>query len=234
MDSDAQRAYHVLRCGGIVLLPTDVGYGLVACSDAAIGRIYELKGRPAAKPCVTVANAAILDDVAELADARLREWTLGVARTSPIAVINRVRPESRLLARLSPFALGQATTNGTIATFLNAGALVSEIAELALADDRIVVGSSANLASTGNRYRLAEVPAVIRDAVDLVIDGGDARYENSQRLATTILDLTTFEFQRIGIAAAEIEASWKAFRGLIGGSGGKALATAHAVQHEAP
>jgi len=207
----AQRAYDTLRDGGIVLLPTDVGYGLVACSDEAIGRIYELKGRPQEKACVTVANAAILDDVAVLADERLRVWIDQMARRTPLAVINRVRPDSELLGRMSAFALGQATANGTIATFLNAGALVSRIAELALADHRIVVGSSANLAFTGNNYRLADVPAAIRGSVDLVIDGGDARYENPERLATTILDLTTYEFRRIGIAAAEIQASWQAF-----------------------
>ena len=210
--TDAERAYQVLRSGGIVLLPTDVGYGLVACSDHAIARIYELKGRPQAKPCVTVANTAILDDVAVLADERLRVWIHQVARRTPIAVINRVRPDSELLASMSPFALGQATTNGTIATFLNAGELVSQIADLALADRRIVVGSSANLAFTGNNYRLADVPAAIRDLVDLVIDGGDARYENPERLATTILDLTTYEFRRVGIEAAQIRDSWQAFR----------------------
>jgi tRNA A37 threonylcarbamoyladenosine synthetase subunit TsaC/SUA5/YrdC len=209
--TDAERAYQILRSGGIVLLPTDVGYGLVACSDDAIARIYELKGRPQAKPCVTVANAAILDDVAVLADARLGVWIHRIARRTPIAVINRVRPDSELLANMSPFALGQATTNDTIATFLNAGELVSRIADLALADRRIVVGSSANLAFTGNNYRLADVPAAIRDLVDLVIDGGDARYENPERLATTILDLTTYEFRRIGIEAAQIQASWQAF-----------------------
>jgi tRNA A37 threonylcarbamoyladenosine synthetase subunit TsaC/SUA5/YrdC len=220
-----------------VLLPTDVGYGLVACSDDAIARIYELKGRPQAKACVTVANAAILGDVAVLADERLRPWIEQMARRTPIAVINRVRPDSDLLATLSPFAYGQATTDGTIATFLNAGALVSRIAELALADGRLVVGSSANLASTGNNYRLADVPAAIRDLVDLVIDGGDARYQNTERLATTMLDLTTYEFRRIGIAAAEIQASWEAFRSenrFIAARPGKPLPTGHAVRHEAP
>ena len=158
-----------------------------------------------------MANAAILEDVAVLADERLRGWIQRMATTAPIAVINRVRPDSNLLARSSSFALGQITTNGTIATFLNAGALVSEIADLALADDRIVVGSSANLASTGNNYRLEDVPRSIRDRVDLVIDGGDARYQNDERLATTMLDLTTYEFRRIGISAAEIQASWASF-----------------------
>jgi tRNA A37 threonylcarbamoyladenosine synthetase subunit TsaC/SUA5/YrdC len=211
MTTDAQRAYEILCDGGVVLLPTDVGYGLVACCDDAVARIYELKGRPQAKPCVTVATAAILADVASLPNERLRHWIHEIARQTPIAVINRVHPESVLLDQLTPFMRGQATTNGTIATFMNAGKLVSAIAELALADDRLVVGSSANLAFAGNNYRLEDVPRSIREHVDLVIPGGRARYHNADRLATTILDLTASSFLRVGIQHALIAASWQEF-----------------------
>ena len=34
-----------------MLLPTDVGYGLVAMQDSAVEQIYQLKGRPLSKPC---------------------------------------------------------------------------------------------------------------------------------------------------------------------------------------
>ncbi len=194
-----------------MLLPTDVGFGLVACSDAAIERIYALKGRPASKPCVTVANAAILDDVAELPGDAERAWLDHAARRAPIAVVNRVRAGSSLLDRLSSYALGQITTGGTIATFLNAGALVDALAVLARLDGRLVVGSSANLAFTGNNYDLDEVPASIRDAVDLVIPGARARYADPRKLATTILDMTRGSFVREGIEFDAIARSWSEF-----------------------
>lgn len=208
-DRDARRAYQTLLDGGVVLLPTDVGFGLVACTDAAIGRIYELKGRPRAKPCVTVANAAILDDVAMIPNQRTRAWVGQMSARAPLAVVNDVRPTSSLLGRLSPLAREQATTHGSVATFLNAGALVTRIAEIALSQGRMVLGSSANVAFTGNNYALEEVPASIRDAVDLVIAGPRAPYANPQRLATTILDLRSGEFIRVGIEHATIAASWR-------------------------
>lgn len=211
-ERDALRAYEVLAAGGVVLLPTDVGFGLVACSEAAILRIYELKGRPRTKPCVTVANAAILDDVAPIADARTRAWVMETSATLPLALVNDASPSSTLLGRLSPVALEQATTHRSIATFLNAGALVTRIAELAFADGRMVLGSSANAAFTGNNYALQEVPPSMRDGVDLVIEGPRAPYANAGRLATTILDLRTGGFIREGIEHGAIAASWSAFR----------------------
>ncbi len=212
LERDAERAYAVVRDGGTVLLPTDVGYGLIACAEEGVARIYALKGRPRGKPCIAVANTTILDDVAELSDERHRAWIDGIARRVPIAVVNRVRRESVLLGRVTPYVRAQATTGRTIATFLNAGALVSRIAELALADGRLVVGSSANTAFTGNNYALEDVPMSIRSGVDLVIDDGPARYRNPEKHATTILDLTIGEFLRKGIEFAAIEAAWHEFR----------------------
>lgn len=207
--NEAAAAYEVLRRGGVVLLPTDVGFGLVACGDAAIAKIYELKGRPHSKPCVTVADAVILDDVAQLPDASTRAWAHEVAARLPIALVNHTRRESKLLAGLSDFALGQVTTGGTIATFLNAGVLVNAIAQLALPDGMLVFGSSANLARQGNSYGLDEVPAEIRDHVDLVIEGPRARYAHPKRLATTILDMTTGGFLREGIEFDAIAIAWQ-------------------------
>lgn len=207
MIDDARSAYEALCDGGVVLLPTDVGFGLVATTDDAVARIYELKGRPQSKACVTVGTAEILDDVA-LLTSRDRAWILDVASRSPLAVVNPTRRDSRLLRRVSPFMRGQATTNGTIATFMNAGRLVTAIAELAFADGRLLVGSSANVAFTGNNYALEDVPASIRDRVELVIPGARARYHNDARLATTILDVSSGEFVRVGIDHATIATAW--------------------------
>lgn len=53
-DADLDRAVEVLRSGGVVGLPTETVYGLAgdASSDAAVARIYEVKGRPADHPVI--------------------------------------------------------------------------------------------------------------------------------------------------------------------------------------
>ncbi|MFZ1925032.1 MAG: Sua5/YciO/YrdC/YwlC family protein, partial [Solirubrobacteraceae bacterium] len=67
---DARRLEECLAGDGIALVPTDTVYGL-ACnpeSQAALQRIYELKGRPALKPSAVMffARALALESLSEL------------------------------------------------------------------------------------------------------------------------------------------------------------------------
>jgi tRNA A37 threonylcarbamoyladenosine synthetase subunit TsaC/SUA5/YrdC len=209
-EQDAAQIYAALSAGGLALVPTDVGYGLVAMESSAVQRIYELKGRPLAKPCVTVADRRIFDEVSEPIDADVRAWIDSVTRRTPLAVVTRLAPASRLLASMSDYVRSQATQSGTIATFHNAGPIVSAVAALAYQDGRVVVGSSANTSGTGNNPSLRDVPDEMRRGVDLVVDHGPAWYGTDAREATTILDLTTGRFQRKGVNFALIERSWRA------------------------
>jgi tRNA A37 threonylcarbamoyladenosine synthetase subunit TsaC/SUA5/YrdC len=206
LEVDVQQIYATLQTGGLALVPTDVGYGLVALEEQAVHRIYELKGRPAAKPCVTVGNAEILKRVSNVSD-DTREWIAETSRLTPLAIVTRL-VENPLVAAMSPYVAGQATHAGTIALFFSAGRILERLAERALADGRVVIGSSANLSGTGNNYALEDVPASMRDGVDLVIDRGPAWYRNERQLASTILDLTTGSFLRQGVNYDRIAAAW--------------------------
>jgi tRNA A37 threonylcarbamoyladenosine synthetase subunit TsaC/SUA5/YrdC len=205
---DAQRVYKTVTAGGLVLLPTDVGYGLVAIEEDAVRRIYELKGRPATKPCVTVANAEILARVSRPIADDVREWLAEITRLTPLAVVTR-HASSPLLERCSDYVRAQATHAGTIALFFKAGRILERVAELALADGKLLIGSSANLSGTGNNYSLPEVPETMRAGADLVIDRGPAWYRNSRQLASTILDLTSGEFLRKGVNYNLIHEAWQ-------------------------
>jgi len=214
-ERDASAAFRTLAAGGLVLLPTDVGYGLVAMEEEAVAKLYEVKGRPLAKPCITVATGRVFDDVVRPIDPDVRAWIAHVSDRTPIAIIAELDPTSRLFASMSPYVREQATQSGTIATFLSAGRLVERVAELALQHGRLVVGSSANLAGTGNNYRYEDVPASMRSAVALTIDRGPAWYTNDRKLASTILDLRTGRFQREGINFSVIERSWREHQRLM-------------------
>jgi tRNA A37 threonylcarbamoyladenosine synthetase subunit TsaC/SUA5/YrdC len=211
LEEDAQRVYATLTTGGLALVPTDVGYGLVAIGERAVRRIYELKGRPAAKPCVTVANMEILARVAQPLDADVREWIAETTRFTPLAIVTRAA-RSPLLDGLSAYVRSQATHDGTIALFFKAGRILERVAELALADGKLLIGSSANLSGTGNNYWFADVPVSMREGTDLVIDRGPAWYRNDGQLASTILDLTRGTFLRKGINYELIASAWGAAR----------------------
>ena len=188
IERDAVSILEVIQRGGVALAQTQTGYGLVAMRSEGVRRIYELKGRPSEKPCVTVGTMQILDQVATGIDPETRAWLATATASWPLAVIARLRPESALLASFEPL-----------------------VASLAQAQGQLVVGSSANLAGTGNNYRLEDVPESIRSRVDLELDYGPARYATREKLASTILDLTKGTFQRKGVHFDEVAQSWHAF-----------------------
>jgi tRNA A37 threonylcarbamoyladenosine synthetase subunit TsaC/SUA5/YrdC len=211
LESDARKVLEVVEAGGVALAQTQTGYGLVAMRTEGVRRIYELKGRPAAKPCVTVGTMEILDEVAAELDVETRFWLSTATKTWPLAVVARLRAKSSLVASFEPFVAAQCTKADTIATFFGVGPLIARTAALAHARGRLIVGSSANLAGTGNNYTLADVPAAMRDGVDLAIDYGRSRFTSEEKLASTILDLTQRTFLRRGACYGEIEAAWRAF-----------------------
>lgn len=206
---DARELYHLLARGGVALAPTETGYGLLAMTSQAVARIYELKGRPSDKPCVTVGSMSVLGDVAAGIAPPTMAWLARAVTRWPMAVIARLRVESELLANTDPYVVLQCTRADTIAVFFGVGELIAAAAELARADGRLIVGSSANLSGTGNNYRLADVPPSIRGAVDRVFEHGPSRFPSTIRLASTILDLRTGEFQRRGVCFDEIEVAWR-------------------------
>ena len=161
IDADARRMYTLLADGGLALARTNTGYGLVAMRSDAVRRIYALKGRSAQKPCVTVGTMAILDDVARGVDPETRGWLARAVAQWPMAVIARTNPRVRAARRASsPSSASQCTKADTIATFFGVGELIARTATIAYGHGQLIVGSSANLAGTGNNYTLDAVPDV--------------------------------------------------------------------------
>src|SRR5678815_1794248 len=61
----------ILRAGGVIGFPTDTAYGLGAdpFNEAAVRRIFEIKGRPEAKPILLLVNSMeMAGHVATLSD----------------------------------------------------------------------------------------------------------------------------------------------------------------------
>lgn len=166
------------RCitdGGVALFPADTVYGL-ACnpeSEAAVRRLYEIKGRPADRP------AAVM--FFQLGPALAALPGLG-PRTR--AAFERLLPGPVTLLlpnpdRLFPLACGPVPER--------LGLRVPDVPLLADVS-RPVMQSSANPSGGADARRVEDVDARIRDEVDLVIDGGEL-----PGTASTVIDLTEYE-----------------------------------------
>jgi L-threonylcarbamoyladenylate synthase len=175
---DADAFARCVHGGGVALFPADTVYGL-ACdpdADAAVRRLYGLKGRRPDKPAAVLffaldrALAALpeLDQRTRAALARLLPGGVTVLLPNP--------------ARRYPLACGpDPATLG-----LRVPALTDALAPLH-AVDRPVLQTSANRSGEPAPRRVADVPATIREGVDCALDVGDL-----PGTASTVVDLRAY------------------------------------------
>jgi L-threonylcarbamoyladenylate synthase len=155
--------------GGIAVFPADTVYGL-ACdpaNEAAVVRLYELKGRPPDKPAAVM----FFDRVQALA--MLPELT---ARTRA------------LMARLLPGAVTLLVPSDRFPLAGGAGTLGLRVPDIPPLGSLPVLQTSANAAGGPDARRLEGVPEAIRQGADLVLDGGELPGTPS-----TVVDLRTYE-----------------------------------------
>ena len=159
----------VLAGGGVVVFPADTVYGL-AChpsNEAAVARLYELKGRPPDKP------AAVM--------------FFGLERA--LAALPELGPRTRaLMQRLLPGAVTLLVPSERFPLAGGAGTLGLRVPDIPALGSMPVLQSSANVTGGPDARRLEDVPATIRSGADLVLDGGDLPGTPS-----TVIDLRAYE-----------------------------------------
>jgi len=207
----AKGAFTAIKNGGLALTPADIGYGLLGNTEAAIRKMYDLKGRAFTNPCIVAGNPDVLADVADLPDDGTLQWLANITKDYTLAAVFPIKASSKLIAQLPEWVRGHSTENNTVAVFLNCGPVVEEMVRLAYNDGMLLVGSSGNFSKTGNNFRLNDVPQEIRDGVDFFADYGTAKYENPDRMATTILNFSNHTIRRRGVNNADILGSYEQF-----------------------
>lgn len=202
--ADAARALEVLRRGGCVMLPHVCGYGMFAGTEAAAHRIFATKQRGGHKRNTLLANAELQREIHVL-DQRTQNMieAITIDYDLPLAAIAPYRPDHPVLRGMAGDFLAGSTANGTINLFCNAGALPNELSRQARAVDQLVIGSSANMTGTGQRFRVDDVQPEVRAIADLIIDHGLGRYHWAKRSAT-IINFATYEVVRIGACYDQI------------------------------
>ena len=175
MTTDITRAADVLKRGGIVVYPTDTFYGLAVDprNDAAVARLFALKGRDAGKPSPLIASSVDQAALAVVLDERARR--LGTAFwPGPLSIVLPARPV------ICAGVLGGGT-----------GAAVrvpdDEVARR-LADELgfCITATSANLSGNPPARSVGEIDAAVRDTADYIVDGGNV----PGGAPSTIVDLT--------------------------------------------
>lgn len=197
-EDDARRAIDVVMAGGIAVVPTTVGYVILAADTAAINRIIEVKGRAPSKLNAMIGCASLHDELHALDETPRRAvamitdgYDLAVGAVAP------ARLDHPMLAGLDAEVLARTTHDGTVAMLLNAGPLLNAMARLSHAHGRPVIGSSANLTLQGTKFRAADIEPEVLDAADIVIDHGLMRWASYGK-SSTMINFADFSVVRAG------------------------------------
>ncbi|MDO8740701.1 MAG: Sua5/YciO/YrdC/YwlC family protein [Candidatus Woesearchaeota archaeon] len=195
VDREVKRAYAVLKEGGLILVPSDVGYVLLGNSEEAIKKMYELKGRPEYKPCMVIGNnQEIFDDVTYVPIPTYEKYIRSIKEAGYLcSFLVPINPRSRQwYGALSEWVLNHTVQDGKIAVPFNPGNVIEALAQLSTKDKVLIVGSSANNTGEGNCAVFEELPVQMVNNVDYIIyDSKPAKYQNPERKGGTIIDLSS-------------------------------------------
>ncbi|KAJ4286255.1 hypothetical protein N0V90_013289 [Kalmusia sp. IMI 367209] len=179
VERDALRAYAALKSGGVIIVPTDVGYGILSASAEGIDRAFAAKKR---KPGHTLgivgtylqhSELHILSDNAEEHEKRLQlTHTLTKDMGTTLGIVGKLRSEHPRLQQLSAATLERCTKDGTVGIAIPEGPFLTELGRLNDEDGLLMVGSSANLTGQGQKYRVEDIELEILEAADLIVDYG--------------------------------------------------------------
>ena len=121
-EADALEVFKVLKAGGIAIVPTEVGYGIVAASSEGIERAFTAKQR---KPGHTLGIIGTYDTHRQLHDLPDEKFEISRVMTqemgSLLAVIAPYRREHERLQCLSPETLSRVTKDGTMGIAITEG-----------------------------------------------------------------------------------------------------------------
>ena len=174
-DAAYNEVVRLLQSGGVIAFPTDTAYGLGAdpFNNAAIDRIFQIKGRPETKPILlVVSNVKMAESVAEPSpvfhDLVQKIWP------GPLTVILQAAKSVPLKVTAGTGTVGVRWPNATFAT-----KLVKRLG-------RPITATSANRSGLPSTITAEEVRAQLGESVDALIDGGAL----PTREGSTLLDLT--------------------------------------------
>jgi len=185
--ADAARTMEIVLNGGIAIIPTTVGYVILATTTEAIGRIIKVKQRGPTKLNAMVGNKS-LHAALHVLDASSRQAVRLITEgyDLPMGAVGPADLSHPIIKSLEPEVLDRTSKEGTIAMLMNAGPLLDAIGQLSFEAGKLLIGSSANLSLQGTKFRATDIEQEVRDAADIVIDYGLMRWSRYGRSSTMV------------------------------------------------
>jgi len=166
----------VLRRGGLVAFPTETFYGLGAAALSAAGgrRIFEVKGRPEAKPLLVLVDGVAMVDVVAREIPSAARALMSAHWPGALTLVLRARDEVPV-----EVTGGSGTVGVRLSAHPVARALVAALGAP-------VTAPSANPSGAAPPTTASGVLAYFRERIELVLDGG----ATDGGEPSTVLDVT--------------------------------------------
>lgn len=197
--SDARRIFEVLRSGGVALVPTEVGYGLMASSTEAIQKAFAAKRRRPGHAQGVIGSLKLHRELHILPDEKLEMVrVLHQDLDMSFGIVAPFHSEHPILQQLTPATMANTTQNDTLAIYVGGSSLLMELGRLNDEAGQLMLGSSANLTGTGQKFRVEDVDPEIKEAADIIVDHGLQRYHIYGGRPSTIIDFGNMKVLRMG------------------------------------
>jgi L-threonylcarbamoyladenylate synthase len=178
-----QEIVSCLRAGGIIIYPTETFYGIGALftSESTLKRLFAVKQRDAEKPVLLlIPDISFLKNISSAVTPACKIlaehfWP------GPLTLLVAAQPH------LSSLVTGQ---NRTVGIRVSSNPIVQAL--LALLQDGIT-STSANISGDISPSSIEEIPAVLLNAVDIIIDGG----KTPGNRPSTVFDISSTPYKTV-------------------------------------
>jgi L-threonylcarbamoyladenylate synthase len=154
-----------LRRGEVLVYPTETSYalGCDATNDAAVARVFAIKGRPEGKGTPLIIPADVSLDTFILTNQKINDL-VAAHWPGPLNIVAKRAPQSLVSERCE--------TDGTQSVRQSSSAVASELARLL---GRPLVATSANRSGNQSLYSITDIEQEFANGVapDAIVDVGD-------------------------------------------------------------
>jgi tRNA A37 threonylcarbamoyladenosine synthetase subunit TsaC/SUA5/YrdC len=201
LENDTQAAFKILQNGGTVIGPAGVGYVIMSISAEAVERAFAAKHRREGHTMGVFATLATQRECHDISEDKLAMCAVMTETMGSIFVaVAPYRKDSPRLQALSKETFQKVTKGDTIGMGIIAGdqPFMKRMCELADEAGVLLIGSSANMTGSGNKYRVSDIQPEIIEAVDGVVDHGLQRFYTFAPRASSAIDLRDMSVIRVG------------------------------------
>lgn len=212
--ADAKKAFDVLIKGGLAIIPSDIGYAIVATEPTALERAFVTKQRKPHKRHAMIGSMALHKELHILP-----EKETGMVKLLcddfdiPLGVIAPLKLDHPIIQKLGEETLARSSVDGTLAMLINGGKFQDEISRLCVEAGLPLMGSSANMTGKGTKSLVEEIEPEILAAADIIIDYGKRKF-TIPRPSSTMINFKNMELIRFGACYDVVKYTMKTYYGI--------------------